>query len=308
MTFKESIKSLTYFENWKAFVDENFGRNSGVYNYLIYTETKIEIDKKQFHLPNKIVFKSGYQRFRMKNSKIKEIEYKSKKYKLIEKQQIIPFGTFERKFKFSGSLSQILNDILKDSVRNDCTYSNKLLETGNYPLWGIDSKINYPSYLVEIKGNESQRTKQNNTALDFHLQNEEQKGVIKDILGYVGIYYEPNEIQNNTTFIIFPLPYVRIVENRLNTKEENDRVNITLDFNKDFYNVFKSSKIEVQYEITELNGNKTNKSNIVIQFDGKRFVDLMICPNNITKIGLCKLKILINILNQRKRWKAILFK
>ena len=268
MTFKESIGSLTHNSNWRNFIDENFNRKSGVYLYLIYSETKILIDKKHIRLPNKIVFKSDYQRFRMKESKVSEFEYRNKKYKLLEKQQIITFGTYERKYKFSGSSSQILNDLLKDSVSNDCHFSNKLLETGNYPLFGIDSNIKYPSYLIEIKGTGDSNRKLNSTSIDYEAVSDEEKDAIKEILGYIGVHYEPNEVQSDSTFIVFPLPYIRIAENRLDTKGETERVNITLDFNKDFYSVFKSN--------------------------GKRFSDLMIQPKNISKIGLCKFKVLIN--------------
>lgn len=293
MTFRESIESFVYNSNWKNLIDENFGRNSGVYSYLIYTETKIIIDKLHISLPNKIVFKSDFQRFRMKSSKESNIEYRGKKYKLLEKQQIIPFGTFERKYKFSGSISQILNDLLKETVELECRFSNKLLETGNYPLFGIDSNIKYPSYLVELRNLVKLKTKPYNFN-GFSFENEEQKGAIKDILGYVGIYYELNDIINKSTFIIFPLPYVRIAENRLDTKGENEKVNLTLDFNKDFYNVLKSSKIEIQYEITELNGDKKEDSKILIEFNGKRLVEVSICPKTLNKIGLCNFKILIN--------------
>lgn len=294
MTFRESIESLTHNTDWKNFIDENFNRRSGVYNYLVYTETKILIDKKQIHLPNKIVFNSGYQRFRMKDSKVSEFEYRNKKYKLLEKQQIIPFGTYDRKYKFSGSISQILNDLLKESVSNDCYFSNNLLETGNYPLFGIDSSIKYPSYLVEIKHNRNTNTK-TASFIDYQSISEEEKDAIKEILGYVGVHYEPNEIQDDTTFVIFPLPYIRIVENRLNTKNEIEAVNLTLDFNKDFYNVFKSNKIELHYDITDIDDKERKEtSTISIEFDGKRFVELIVHPKNISKIGLCKFKILIN--------------
>jgi hypothetical protein len=291
MTFKESIESLTHNTDWRSFVDENFNRKSGVYHYLVYSETKILIDKKQIHLPNKIVFNSGYKRFRMKESKVSEFEYRKKKYKLLEKRQIIPFGTYERKFKFSGSFSQILNDILKESATEDCLFSNKLLETGNYPLFGIDSNIKYPSYLVKIKQDTNSKT---TSSIEHQSINEEEKDAIKEILGYVGVHYEPYEIQDGTTFIIFPLPYIRIVENRLNTKGETEGVNLTIEFNKDFHNVFKSNKIELQYEISDIDKERKDESKVVIEFDGKRFVELMVRPKNISKIGLCKFKILIN--------------
>jgi len=277
--------------NWRKFIDENFNIKSGVYHYLVYTETKILIDKKQIHLPTKIVFNSGYQRFRMKESKVSEFEYRKKKYKLLEKQQIIPFGTYERKYKFSGSFSQILNDILKESVTKDCFFSNKLLETGNYPLYGIDSNIKYPSYLFKIKNNATVKT---SSSIEYQPINEEEKDAIREILGYVGVHYEPHEVQDGSTFIIFPLPYIRIVENRLNTKGEVEGVNLTLDFNKEFYNVFKSNRIELHYDITDIDKERKDESIVGIEFDGKRFVELIVRPKNISKIGQCKFKILIN--------------
>lgn len=294
MTFKESIESLTFNSDWKSFIDENFDRKSGVYQYLIYTETKIEIDKKYFNLPTKIVFKSDYQRFRMKDSKISEFEYKSKKYKLTEINQIIPFGTFERKYKFSGSFSEIINDLLSVDISSECLCSNKLLETGNYPLYGIDSNIKYPSYLIEIKNNQQFSKRKSTLSFDNLELVDEEKDAVKEILHHIGINYEPNDVKDNSTFIIFPLPYILIVENRLNTKGENEKISLTLEFNRNFYNVFKSNKIELQYDIADIDKKKNDNSKIEIVFDGKLFVDVTVEPKGISKIGLCKLKVFID--------------
>jgi hypothetical protein len=294
MTFKESIEKYSYFPDWRNLVDANFLRNSGVYSYLVSTETDIFLDKDRLKLPRKIVFMSKYERFRRKSSKNTVIEYKGRRILIKEKIQIIPFGTYDRKYKFSGTFSEILNDLIKQKNIFECKFSEKLLETGNYPLFGIDSNIKYPSYLLQISDKFKFQNLTEKQINNYIIENEELKSVIKDILATIGIYYELYDINPEMIYVIFPLPYVKILENRLDTSDKNEKVSLTLEFNKDFYNVFKKSTIELHYEIKELNSEFSEKSFFKFEFTGKSIYEIKINPKNITKIGLCSFKVLIN--------------
>ena len=289
MTFKETIQKLTPCPEWEALIDSNFNRRSNVYQYLIKSDYFISVDNQKIKLPSKIVFYNGYERFRSVSSKKTIIEYKSKKIVLDEKTHIIPFGLYERKYKYSGSTAQILKDIVGKDLLN-CMFSDKLLDIGNYPLYGIDSKLEYPSYLLlfeKMKSNNKQKT-------SIDLNTEGLKSVMKDVLMSIGINYEIDNINANLTYVIFPLPYVQIIENRLNTKDEKEKVTLTLKFNSTFYNVFRQNKIFIDYEIKELNGDVSEKSKIQIDFEGREIMVVNVCPQKIKKIGLCKFKILIS--------------
>ena len=289
MTFKETIQKLTPCSEWEALIDSNFNRRSNIYQYLIKSDYSISVDNQRIKLPSKIVFHNGYERFRSISSKETIIEYKSKKIVLNEKTHIIPFGLYERKYKYSGSTAQILKDVVGEESLN-CMFSDKLLEIGNYPLYGIDSKLEYPSYLLlfeKMKSNNKQKT-------SIDLNTEEFKSVMKDVLMSIGINYEIDNINANLTYVIFPLPYIQIIENRLNTKDEKEKVTLTLKFNSTFYNVFRQNKIFIDYEIKELNGDVSEKSKIKIDFEGREIMVVNVCPQKIKKIGLCKFKILIS--------------
>lgn len=79
------------------------------------------------------------------------ITYKKDTIEITEKTSIIPFGDHERKFKFSGKLSEILNDLSIFSDNSEFFLSNDLLETKKSHLYGIDSQLKYPAYLMAIK-------------------------------------------------------------------------------------------------------------------------------------------------------------
>ena len=289
MTFKETIQKLTPCSEWETLIDSNFNRRANVYQYLMKSDYSISVDNQKLKLPSKIVFCNGYERFRSVSSKETIIEYKSKKIVVNEKTHIIPFGLYERKFKYSGSTAQILKDVVGEELLS-CMLSDNLLEVGNYPLYGIDSKLEYPSYLLlfeKMKSNSKQKT-------NIDLDTEEFKSVMKDILMSIGINYEIDNINSNLTYVIFPLPYVQIIENRLNTKDEKEKVTLTLKFNSAFYNVFRQNEILIDYEIKELNGEETEKSKMKIDFERGEIMVVNVCPQKIKKIGLCKFKILIN--------------
>ena len=289
MTFKETIQKLAPCSEWESLIDSNFNRMANVYQYLIKSDYFISVDNQKITLPSKIVFYNGYERFRSVSSKETIIEYKSKKIVLNEKTHIIPFGLYERRFKYSGSTAQILKDVVGEESLN-CMFSDKLLEIDNYPLYGIDSKLEYPSYLLlfeKMKSNNKQKT-------SIDLYTEEFKSVMKDVLMSIGVNYEIDNINANLTYVIFPLPYVQIIENRLNTKDEKEKVTLTLKFNSTFYNVFRQNKIFIDYEIKELNGDVSEKSKMKIDFEGRKIMVVNVCPQKIKKIGLCKFKILIS--------------
>jgi len=294
MTFKESIEKFIDIPDWRKFINKNFNRKSGVYNFLKYTETTIHIDKTKYVLPRKVLFLSNFERFRRKSSNKTNIEYKGKKIVVDEKIHIVPFGTYERKFKFSGSFSEILSDILKSPDDVVSKFSENLLDDRNYPLFGIDSTIKYPSYILHLidisKYSESSISKN-----DFEEKDSNELNVVlKDVLSMLNINYNLTEVNRSSTFIIFPLPYVKVLENRLDTTDSEEQIVLSIEFNNDFYNVFKSSKIEILYEISESNKKSVEKSSIPIVFTGKSFYEIKIRPKSIEKIGLSSFKILIN--------------
>ena len=294
MTFKESLNKFVEIPDWKSFVDDNFNRKSGIYSYLTLTEITIHLEKRRFVLPQKVVFMSGFERFRRKSSNETIIDYKGKRVTVIEKIQVIPFGTYERKFKFSGSFSEIVNDILKSPNELSSSFSEKLLDERNYPLYGIDSTIKYPSYILHLTDCAKYSDSSNNLKNQEIIDDNELNVVFKDILSVLNINYNLNDVDKSSIFIIFPLPYVRILENRLDPSGDNEKVVLTIKFNRDYFNVFKSSKIEIKYEIKETNSETIEKSSIQVEYTGKSIYELHIIPKQINKIGLCTFKILVN--------------
>lgn len=294
MTFNDSTEKLKFYTNWKEIVDDNFNRRSGVYFFVQSVETLIIIGKTKIKLPRKIVFSNEYERLRRKSIKNTIIPYKGKKITIKETEQIIPFGTYERKFKFSGNFSEIISDIIKHTNTNSCRFSDDLLEVGNYPIYGIDSKIKYPSYLLQIGYNQQfDKNLQKQKYYDI-LKDDELKSVLKDLLETVGINYDIFEIDPEITNVIFPIPYIRIIENRLSTSSEHEAIDLTLEFNRFFYQSFKMGNLQAKYKITELNGSETESNIENIEFTGNRIKNIKIRPSKLSKIGMVDLKILIN--------------
>lgn len=294
MKFKNS--SENYYiqpEKLSDFIDANFNRENGIYTYLTKTEYKVKIDNNTIYIPNKIVLNSGYQRFRRSEKNTHSINYKGKKIVMIIKTTIIPFGNYERKFRYSGKLSEIINDTINfQETKENYFFSNDLIPEKMDNLYEIDSKIQYPSYLLFSRKN-SDKDILHNSTLSSKLS-EETLDFIKDSLSLIGINYDLKEIDEVSNFIIFPVPYLRILQNKLDTASENEKVSLIIEKNPLFHNLFNNNIFKIQYNIKELNSDIVDDQVITIPFSNKAIQNIEIQAKRINKIGLCKLNFFLN--------------
>ena len=76
---------------------------------------------------------------------------------VIERKEIISLGFYKRGKKYSGDIYQIISDIVGKEPNLLAKFSNDLLQLGDNPLYGIDSKLKWPAYLLiltkKIEGN-----------------------------------------------------------------------------------------------------------------------------------------------------------
>lgn len=293
MSFDESFKDFSTVTDFRILVDENFNRQSGIYTFLSFTQYVIKLNNEKLILPDKIVFEHGYQRFRRKSQTRNVIQYKKANIEIIEKTQIVPFGAYKRKFKFSGQLSEIIED-LNIFSKNDSPYlfSSSLLDTANYPLFGIDSKIKFPSYLVAIKQNETKLDDYNLNVLSKY--DEETVDFVKDAIATINIHYDIRKINKYKSFVIFPIPYLEILQNQLNIKGDVESVVLTIKKNNAFYPIFKFNSLKIKYWINELGSERQLDGVKEVSYSSREIQEIEIVPQNIRKIGKVKIEVFID--------------
>ncbi|GGC85749.1 hypothetical protein GCM10011508_11270 [Flavobacterium lutivivi] len=293
MNFKDSFRTFKELNDIESLIENNFNRQSGIYTYILRTEYKVKLNNHTLFLPEKIIFKDDYQRFRRKFETIHSIEFKSNKLEIIEKNTVIPFGNYERKFKFSGKTSEILDDLINFKSNNIFSFSDDLLDNRNFPIYGIDSKLDYPTYLLKCENNNKSKNRFHNHDV-LYKYDEDIINFIKDALSIIGIHYDISQIGDCDTFIMFPLPYIQIIQNRLDTESLKEKIIITIKKNNNLFNVFRHNSLKLKYNINELNSDFTEENFLEIPYTRKEIQTIEIEPNNVKKIGKCKIEIFLN--------------
>lgn len=108
------------------------------------------------------------------------------------------------------------------------------------------------------------------------------------------INYNLLKIQAITTFILFQLPYVEILENKLNTENNRESILLTIRKNDHFAAIFKQNSLKVSTYITELNSEKVDVNVFEVPYSKRKIQTIEIAPEAVEKIGKTHFELLIN--------------
>lgn len=279
------IKSFTKLDNWQDIVKENFERKSGTYTYVTVTDIEVKSDKQVFHYPTKIVFESGYVKSQKNIVRQEKTTINNRQIKITERKKIIPLGFFQRVKIFSGDIYQIIADILDNVKIQTSSFSNDLLTPNDNPLYGVDSKQKWASYLLVL---------QKETNPGESVSPSEDFGLLNDILDDYGIHYSFEKPLKDFVLVIFPMPYIRVVENKLRRNENGESVFLVLEFNQLPLFYTSQIKIEIDGVIKNLKSEIIYQKTEVIKFGKAKYQVVELFPERKSEIGFTDFSIKIN--------------
>lgn len=283
-TFKDLIKTFDAISDWKAIISQNFERKSGAYSFATVTEIEIKYDNQVFKLPTKIVFEYGYAKQLRNIVKTEKVTYNKKILKVIEKKKVIPFGFYERRHKYSGEIYQILNDIIGNKINLKSHFSTNLLSTDDNPLYGIDSSQKWPSYILILENEETREADINKENYEF----------LNDILNDYGVHYNYEQSIKNNVVVIFPMPYIKVVENKIRRDNNIESIFLVLEFNQLPMFYTSQVKIEIQSLIKNIKNEIIFEKNETIKFEKAKYQVVRIFPEREEQIGFTSFLIRIN--------------
>lgn len=278
------IQSFEKVGNWKDFVFKNFERKSGLYSYATVTDLKIEYNNQTLFYPTKINLEYGYTKFLKDSVKVDKIIVNKKIIIITERKKIIPFSFYKREGKYTGEIFEILSDIIGDKVNQECLFSSELLTFSDNPLYSVDSKLKWPSFLLVLQ-------KQEKTDSLISL---EQIDSLSDILTDYGIHYDYSPTLKNVIIVVFPMPYLKVVENKIRRNDDKESIFIVLEFNQlpIFYTT--QLKIEIDTLIKDVNKEIIHQRSEVVKFDKAQFQMLEIFPEKPGQISYASITVKIN--------------
>lgn len=278
------IQTFEKIDDWQGVVRENFERKSGTYSYVTVTDIEVRYDKKVFHYPTKIVFEYGYIKGERSITKNEKVTINKKKIKITERKKIIPFSFYERRQKYSGEIFQIIKDIVGTKIVPDSKFSSDLLTTGDNPLYGIDSKQKWASYVLVL----------HRVSRKEITTNEEDFSFLNDLLAEYGIHYGYEATLQDYVFVIFPMPYIKVIENKIKKEDDNESIFLVLEYNEMgfFYN--SQLKIEIDALIKDIKKETIHQKVIPVKFAKAKYQVVEIVPDTKAEIGFTTISVKIN--------------
>lgn len=284
------IKDFENLDSWESFVKNNFERRAGLYTTVKIKEFRIEVDKEKYIYPRRILFESRYVKAKKIFNNIEKTIINGKKIKAVERTTVIPFGLYKRQKKYSGELVNIIKDIFAGSKIESCKVSNTLLQLGDTPLFNIDSKIDWPSYILMFNRTELIK-KYDNIASQEDIDH----SLLNEISSEYGINYSFNKQLEKLDFLIFKIPYLKIIENKIKSDEG--------DFEKLFFvlkygdsSIFYTSKLDIRAKvlIKDINKEIVFDDSLKISFDKSKHQVLEVKPEKKCEIGYSSIELFIN--------------
>ena len=279
------IKTFVKVDDWQGVARENFERKSGTYSYVTVTEIEIKYDKQLFRYPTKVVFEYGYIKAQKDITKHEKLTLDKKPIKITERKKIIPLGFYQRGRKYSGDIFQIIGDIVGNNKIVSSSFSNDLLTPNDNPLYSIDSKQKWASYVLTLY----KESKQN-----FSDTNSEHFNILNEILEDYGIHYGFDTLLQNAVLIIFPMPYLKVVENKIKKNDNGESVFLVLEFNQ--LGLFYTSQIKIEIEglIKNLKNEIIYEKVEAIKFGKAKYQVVELYPDQKSEIGYTSFSIKIN--------------
>lgn len=278
------IQTFEKVNDWKEVVRVNFERKSGTYSYVTVTDIEVSFDKKVFHYPTKIIFEYGYVKGERSIVKNERVTINRKKIKITEKKKIIPLSFYERRQKYSGEIFQIIEDIIGNKIFSENKFSPDLLTTGDNPLYGIDSKQKWASYLLVLsRASDNEKT-----------TSQEDLSFLNDLLADYGIHYNYESTLHNYVFVIFPMPYIKVVENKIKKEDGNESIFLVLEYNEIGFFYTSQLKIEVDALIKDTKKEIIYQKVVPIKFAKAKYQIVEIVPDTKAEIGYTAISVKIN--------------
>lgn len=277
----QSFETVT---DWQEFVSKNFERRTGTYSYATVTNIEVKYNYQVFYYPTKIVLEYGYVKAPKSIVRTEKIKLDKQEIKIIERKKVIPFSFYERREKYTGEISQILNDILGKGVNNEGSFSPDLLSTHDNPLYNIDSKQKWSSYLLVLKRNRKKEIPYPSELLDS----------FNDLLADYGIHYGFDPTLKDLIFVVFPMPYLRVVENKIKKRESGESIFLVLEFNESGMFYTSQLKIEIQALIKDFKQQTILEKTIPVKFDKAKYQVVELTPDIKGEIGFSAFSIRIN--------------
>lgn len=281
---KDLIQTFEKINDWKEVVRVNFERKSGTYSYVTVTDIEVSFDKKVFHYPTKIVFEYGYVKGERSIVKNEKVTINKKKIKIIERKKIIPLSFYERRQKYSGEIFQIIEDIIGNKNFSENKFSPELLTTGDNPLYAIDSKQKWASYLLVL----SRASENENTT------SQEDLSFLNDLLADYGIHYKYESTLQDYVFVIFPMPYIKVVENKIKKEDGNESIFLVLEYNEIGFFYTSQLKIEIDALIKDTKKEIIYQKVVPIKIAKAKYQIVEIVPDTKAEIGYTAISVKIN--------------
>ena len=274
-------------DNWQKVVGQDFNWKSGAYSYVTVTEMEVEYKTQTFRYPVKVVFECGYLKQQKVVTTSDETTINGELIKIIERKKFIPIGLYQKNGKFSGHFPQIIDDILEGNNVSSSYYFNDLLTTRDNPLYSIDSTQKWASYLLVLK-------KENKNIKPTNDRNDEFVTFLNGMLDGYGIHYDFEETLQDLVLIVFPAPYLRVVENRIKKTDSGESVFLVFELN--FFSFLHLSQREMTIDAVI----KNTEDKIIYQKVEKRPLDycgyqtVELFPEQKSEIGHAAVSIKIN--------------
>lgn len=281
--FPDIIRDLKTANGWQTTLDKNFSRKSANYSTLKLTEVKILYDGITYGFPQKIVFDSAFTSQEREITKTEKTVFNGKKIEIIQITKIIPLGFHDRKDKYTGTFSQIITDILGNNLSEEFHYEEGLLSYRDNPLYAVDSKIDWSSYLMVLKSEDG-----------VFASAREAYPPFEPLLENYGIHYSSGSGKSPYILLIFPMQYVKIVENKIMKTQRGEAIFLVLEYNQ-------TALYNPNFNVT-IKGQIKNTQNAIIynhesqsRYTGTKYESFQITPNKLLDtIGYSDFSIRIN--------------
>lgn len=279
------IKTFVNVDDWQVVVKENFERKTGTYSYVTVIDIEVKYDKQTFRYPTKVVFEYGYVKAQKNIVKQEKTSVNKKRIRITERKKIIPLGFYQRGNKFSGDIYQIIADILGKGKIQSSSFSNDLLTPNDNPLYSIDSKQKWASYLLVL---------QKETNQVESISTSDEVSFLNDILDDYGIHYDFEKILQDFVLVIFPMPYVRVVENKIRKNANSESILLVLEFNQLPLFYTSQIRIEIDGKIKNLKSEIIYQKTEALKFGKAKYQVVELFPDRKSEIGYTEFSIKIN--------------
>ena len=282
----ENIKNnYVDISDWASQIDESFSRNLNGYNSFAIEKITVNYDTEKYILPLRIVFLDNIVRNDSEIDSTHIIGLKDKEAIVTINKQVHALSFYKRTngIKYSGKTSEIINDAISNYKIEKFYLSKRLENEHSDTLFFLDSNLNWGAFIAIIQCEQKIETSQK------PLPNE-----LNDYLHEFGINYKYSSIDTGYIFIFFPVPYIKIVSNKI-VKKDREILSLVLEYNFQRLAFIQGAPIVLKCLIKSTNNNVI--FNDIIPLENKDFLTFLpveIVPSSTEPIGSADITVLLN--------------